>query len=705
MPHDIVCSRPEEKWDLSLVGTSFSYLSDETCSLTYDDTYFFVDDDDPEDDLRPDRKVGAGIRWSEARPFEFWTYFNRFVKYWPKGKFHVKYAYQTGFVEKKKKGTDKSLPLFEAYAIEMTERHLDSDGWAEWKRNARSAAVWLGLHMPKLTTVDAIDVDAKQFQLGYYREGSSADARFMPVVHLPLVHFKKLKRIYDHFPNRIWCISSETLGVHVWKKHECPKPSLLLHQSNKAELAAIGLGSVESHPMPGRCFRRPFGADYRTITPDGVLTHWIEQLNYFEKDGRTPDFATICAELLEAMQTQWHNWKSYGSHIKNVDSNPDKYQHELQEVEDWLAAGCPLEPVAVIPVHQMVEPQAKPDPLLRMQQALLLVTLGEKTDDEIAPVLEETKVELARSDRNGASQRSPLPAAEYRKQDLSSMRRGNWAKELLRLARVGLEQEDSVGMVVHEMAKWLWWIELHDRPEPVRQVEIIGLLTDFVLNKHNGCVSRLTNGHRQDVINQIVRCVELAAQVSKPKDFAKTREKWLNGGYKFPIRIVPALSEKSFTDAASLRSDRIDSPCGSANQLTFPLRGSQPDLSESKSEDKEDISLSSSCPFIPMCIKFDESPLPDQIQTRIKFKSGRNKILPFATRLLNRLCSKNGKEYLGRTMLLQILGYTNPNQLGKYLTILESAGVVSRGSSYSKGRNGKLLTVNAEVMAEIAAAR
>ena len=106
-----------------------------------------------------------------------------------------------------------------------------------------------------------------------------------------------------------------------------------------------------------------------------------------------------------------------------------------------------------------------------------------------------------------------------------------------------------------------------------------------------------------------------------------------------------------------------------------------------------------------MCIKFDDSSLPDQVQTRIKSKSGRNKLLPFATRLLNRLCSKNGKEYLGRTMLLQILGYKNPNQLGKYLTILENAGVISRGSSYSKGRNGKLISLDPKVMAEIAAAR
>lgn len=105
-----------------------------------------------------------------------------------------------------------------------------------------------------------------------------------------------------------------------------------------------------------------------------------------------------------------------------------------------------------------------------------------------------------------------------------------------------------------------------------------------------------------------------------------------------------------------------------------------------------------------MCIKFDE-PLPYHVQSRIMSQAGRNKLLPFATLLLNRLYNNKGKEYLGRTTLLKVLGYNNPNQLGKYLTILEKAGVINRGTSYSKGRNGKLITIDPKVLEEIAAAR
>jgi len=105
MPHCIIVPPPTENGDLSLAGTQISDadpfsgdLPDEPCCLTNDDTFFFVDDDDPDDDLHPHRKAGEGLRWSECRPVEFWTYFDRFVRYWPKKAFHVKYAYQMGFL-------------------------------------------------------------------------------------------------------------------------------------------------------------------------------------------------------------------------------------------------------------------------------------------------------------------------------------------------------------------------------------------------------------------------------------------------------------------------------------------------------------------------------------------------------------------------------------------------------------------------------
>lgn len=591
---------------------------------TFEDLTYFVDDDDPDDDERPDRAIGMGMRLSELCHTEFWTYFDRFVRYWPKRTFHVKYGYPFGFVERKKRGSDnRSLPLFESLAVEMTERHLDPGHWAECRKEVSSPPIWLALHMPSKTTVDCIDIDAKKYHLGYYGKPSNRLKR--PIVHLPLEHFQLLKRIYDRFPGRIWCISSETLGVHVWKKHPYPTPSLLLHQQNKRLLAEIGHGEIEAHPMPGRCLRRPFGADYRTITPDGLLDAWFDQVRYFENDGRTPSFSSICQELVRALLRQWQNA------APNVRKT---YSHEIQEVADWLKAGCPQDDHTV------------PDSPKKTTEELVL----DKCDVETSL----SKSRTTQSANTGASDRL----------DLAALRKGNWAKELLRLAQTGLEHDDSVATVVHEMAKWLWWIELHHLPPDQRWDEVRRLLTIFVLTKHNGFITRLETGHEKEVISQVDRCVALAQQVEpeSERQFAATRAKWANGGYKHPIRIVPAITGQ------------------------------------------KDIVFSSSCLFTVMCINLDDT-LPEVIQARIVAQAGRNKVLPFATRLINRVYSKKGRAYLGRKALLELLGYNNPTQLSKYLAIMERAGVISRGTSYSVGRNGKEIRLADSVIAEMDAAR
>ena len=99
---------------------------------------------------------------------------------------------------------------------------------------------------------------------------------------MPVEHLQAIKRIYDEFPNRIWCVSSATLGLHIWEKLPMLQDLTTIQVTTKTRLHKIGLGSTEVHPMPGRAFRRPFGQDYYTITDGGLLENWIDQLNFFE---------------------------------------------------------------------------------------------------------------------------------------------------------------------------------------------------------------------------------------------------------------------------------------------------------------------------------------------------------------------------------------------------------------------------------------
>lgn len=652
-----------ERRSLSVAGIAPDDLSAEPCSLTHDEQFEFEDNDDvPE---LPGLITGEGVRLSEWLPVEFWTYFDRFIRYWPRKTFHIKYAYDTGFVEKKRRGTDRSLPLFEQLAVEYAERHLEADRWGMWKHKLSPTGfwksptpIWLALHMPRYTSVDAIDIDAKQYLLGYYRSGSRKDDPLLPVVHLPLEHFQMLKRIYDAFPGRIWCISSETLGIHAWKKHDRLFSTRRLHEKNKRILTGIGLPGIEAHPMPGRCFRRPFGADYSTITPDGVLTYWTEQVRFFENNGPTPTFRQICRALVERMLDQWKACESASytcgpkreKSIKPRILLPD-YYGEIRQVADWLNAGCPLEPVVARPVPN--------DPVTSMCREVFSRTVEDRPQparvDSVTAMCQEVLAETLGEDFTPPQivEEAGMPTQGSGSGTLPSMRNGKWVKWLRKIATGGLQEENSIGTVAHEFAKWLWWVELYNLPEECRHEEIVSLLTTFVLEKHNGFVSRISNGQAEDVLGQVSRCVDCAAKITEAKYldvFSRIRRKWEGGQYKSPLRLVPL------------------------------LRG------------EEEESSSSPCQLTVMCINFD-IPLPDLVRDMIQSKAGRTKVLPFATRLIAVLHNNNGRAFLGRQALSKLLGYHNPNQVAKYVRILQDAGVISRGDSYSKGRNGKLMTL------------
>jgi hypothetical protein len=632
-------SGPQTK-AISLVGEAAFDISDAAanspCSLSFVDVYH---PDENELDLSDEDQLGFGMRRSELNPTEFHLFWERFIKFWPRRTFHVKRSYQTGFCERKRKN-GKSLSLFDAVAVEYAERHLCHVYWGMWKsvqsgQHVPSSPIWLGLHMPKKTTVDAIDFDAKQYLVGYY--GKGIDAR--PLVHLPLEHFQTLKRLYDAFPGRMWCISSETLGIHAWRVHEHPVDSLALHHQNKRVLANIGLPTVEAHPMPGRCFRRPFGYDYRIITPDSVLDCWLYQVEYFEFDRRTPSFPQICEALIEAMLAQQENWNRADK--KSATSGkprevPKKVPH-LKEIREWLAAGCPLSPVVTVSVPEAI-PQNETD---RIAQEVFLVASGEK--------LPSSSPLPAFSPDDTIINWQPTPSTLH-------YRNGQWTQALRTWAKTGLVEPDSVGTVVHEMAKWLYWVELFQKPDSERKKETCSLLTTFVMAKHNGFVSRLLVGKDSEVKKQVKRCVDSAIRLqSKDRElsltkFANIRRNLADGEYKYPLRLVPILTGE-------------------------------------KAEEKTTSSSSLSTSF--MCIRFAPETLPQNIIERIKEKAGRRRILPFAAKLISFLVEHEGAAFIARDTYCEMLGYKNPTRLTEYLTVLAEAGVITRGNSYSAGRNGK----------------
>jgi hypothetical protein len=447
--------------------------------------------------------TSAVQRLSEKEKERFKQYMSLFVEYCPRKGFFQKNSYCSDFVQAKRKDKITPLGLYGEFGIATVERHLDHGLWWHWQNAKKSDylphnPIWMALNSPRKIRHDAIDVDAKDHIIGYYSATTKINDR-MPVVFLPLAHFQKLKLIYDHFPNRIWCISSETLGLHVWQQYGRLQKIQSIQAETKTELANIGLGSIEVHPMLGRPFRRPFGADYRTITNNGILTTWQDQLDYFVGSRKTPSFTKIGMALLKAMMNQVKMWKCSkykylieDKNVKTIESVPiSDIKAEMKRIYSWLQEGCL--------VHQEKHIQEK----------------------QVHPIHDMHNVDF-----------------ENKK---------GWYHRLAAFAVNGLPDHDSIGHVGFEFAKWLYWIDLFELPEKERMNQINDILQSFIITKNNGFVTRLNNGNEKKVFDQIKRLIRSAAKIDRKESllvFEKIRNKIKNNNYKNNIRIVDLLTGK-----------------------------------------------------------------------------------------------------------------------------------------------------------------
>jgi hypothetical protein len=109
------------------------------------------------------------------------------------------------------------------------------------------------------------------------------------------------------------------------------------------------------------------------------------------------------------------------------------------------------------------------------------------------------------------------------------------------MAQIGLVEDDKMSEVVFELAKWLLWIELYGEDD--REYRTIELLQGYVLEKHNGFVTRLNEGKEREVLSHVERIVEGACDMSSESKelFLRVRQNRQQGKYKRPILIVPIL--------------------------------------------------------------------------------------------------------------------------------------------------------------------
>ena len=266
------------------------------------------------------------------RPLEFpedgqlQLYFDHFVKYHRKGRWNRRLTYDGGCPQVNRRDTGQPVPLFPELAVSRTRAHLDGK-------------LWLSLYPGKMVDHNVIDYDGKMI-CGYVREGRDLRPICCPDVHW----FLGLKKLMGAFPGRMVCISSATLGVHLWRRLLL-STTWYMHEKVSRRLAATGV-KAEVYPDSSKPFRRPFGRDYRTITPQGILTDWRDQLDYYLDDQRQlPDFPTVVRAFIEVVDAEVARARetitTFDQHGRRGRIDFLTIAERLTIVEGWLSAGCP----------------------------------------------------------------------------------------------------------------------------------------------------------------------------------------------------------------------------------------------------------------------------------------------------------------------------------------------------------------------------
>lgn len=568
------------------------------------------------------------IPLEELYPEEFERYKHLFFNFWSKSPYHAKREYTSGFIAPKQK-IRKDGHYYNPSAFEdMVARHLDHQRWIKAKqRNIidDSNYYWLGLRFGKKTSIKCLDVDNKHNVLGFYHTCMVQSDPARPLTVLTLERAHTIKQLYDNFPNHIWCVSSATMGLHLWEKLPYLQEHDEIERKNRYRLTKIGLGNTEVFPSDNtknQVLRRPFGQDYYTITEDGLLSDWIDQLNYFEAKNRTPRLITILNCLADLTIREWrrfennnglmlsggkllNNWVA-PANLSRFMSSPDfidinEVRKELFRVKNWIAEGFP----------EINEQELTPEDNNTSLSSVLISVIKE-------------------------------PPSEVKSGD-----NRNWIQNCVNWATNGLPEDDSLFPVISALARWFYFVEYYDSPVETRLNKTIEVLQHYAMHKHNGFITTLNNGMPDKVLSRVSWIVKKAVSTSTNQDvFKDIREKRNQGIYK---------------------------------KGNYHL--------ESVVYGNKDISLPSV--YKSVIKDADDSLLPKAIEARLlkitkqqkmRKRNGEYPFIRFARRLLNALWASGGEARINHATVNTFMGrkpeYRDWNQPLKYKQLLASYNLI-----------------------------
>jgi hypothetical protein len=574
----------------------------------------------------------------------------------------------------------------------LAEKHLDFNNYArtrvmgdrlepkDWE-----TAFWVGTMAGVYTHAHAIDLDAHEY-IGWNglptrwhtsRTGwvdGPWSYRFVPVIRPSLSFFMKAKVVYDAFPNRIWAFSSGNLGLSVWKLYKQPELTHVIHNRHQNRLCGVGLPTVEHYPLPpktkgslGKCHRRPCGLDSGVITPSGVLTNPIEQVRWFMRPQRTPSFDQILSAywtMLDGMYEEFidggegldHGWLSVDRRRALV----AECMAVVEEVKEWASRGCLID-------RAVME-------LPRPKRTFARVDQDVSAPELVTHIIKETGKWGGKGEGEQAPSVAESVPEQFAQVDISTITmNGEWLHFVKFLVENGVPCEDKFYEVISTLAKWFCFVEFYGRPvEDVSEV-----IKEYVLNRHNGMVSRINNGDEAEALGQADRIIShvLRTQTEQADRFYEdVRRKRATGRY--------ASSWTFATEIMNGRSSSVDTAPSPQSSLSCGSRiegGSAP-------EQKEE-----------WVYEPDDTPLPKFVLERIRAAFGKRKrqlrkiggrypTLDAITRFFNYLLagSRRGQRRASKELLMQMGFPSSGSKRDRILNILIRDGMLRKGGYRSK---------------------
>jgi hypothetical protein len=486
--------------------------------------------------------------------------------------------------------------------------------------------------------------------------------------------FMTAKLVYDNFPNRIWAFSSYNLGLSVWQVYPQPRLTHVIRSFPENRLAQIGLAALEHYPLPaktkgslGRCHRRPCGLDSGVITPSGVVTNPIDQIRWFVRPVGTPTFDQILSAYWTMLDRMYEEFLSGGESLDHSRLSVERRKAlvaecraVVEQVKDWAHRGCHVDTCLLETTEEHSQREASHQSSVSVELVTHTVKGtggrgGEEEDGEATPS-------------------STVPVC-FRQVDLHAIvHTGQWLLFVKFLVENGFPCEDKFYEVTSTLAKWFCFVEFYGRPNE----EVSKVLRQYVLTKHNGMVTRITNGETSEVLAHVDRIViqVLRTQTIEADHFYEDlRRKRASGQYASVWNFGPQI----FGESGSLSTQAL-APSSSPFPPSLLLCGSP-------TEDEFGHDEHGQWTYVP-----DDTPLPDFVLERIRgaFRQRKRQIRKFQgryptldaiTRFFNYLLAGRvkGQRRASRELLIQMGFPSSGTKRNRIMNVLIREEFVRKG--------------------------